>query len=96
VYLVVQANCLTPLALSVLVIGNWLHKTDLFFLLPLMPFRLWLMGLQERRLGLRIGLTLTERLFVLLCNKRAQRLGIELQWDLYDQAMRCQRGNGQC
>ena len=88
IYLVLHGDYLTALALALVVVGNWLHKTDWVFLLPLMPFRLWLMGIMERRLGVRKAPTLTERLFVLLCNKRAQRMGIELQWELYDQAMR--------
>jgi hypothetical protein len=91
IYLVGHGHYLTAVILTLLVVGNWLHKTDWAFLLPLMPFSLWTMSAFERRTGMRVGFTLTERLFVLLCYKRAQRMGIELRWELYDQAVREER-----
>jgi len=91
IYLVLQGGYVTAVVLTLLVVGNWLHMTDCVFLLPLMPFQLWLMALVERRTGVPVGFTLTERVFVTLCERRAKKLGIELQWELYDQAMRDRR-----
>lgn len=86
IYLTTQGNYVTIVILALLVFGNWLHYTD-FLLIFLAPFRILVMKSSQKRLGVRHAYTLAERLFIFLCNKRAQKIGVELNWKAYDKSM---------
>jgi len=87
IYLGIHGNYLTIVVLTLIVLGNWSNHSD-FLLIILSPFRIWLMKSLKKRFGIRYAFTITERLFILLCNKRAKKIGVELNWNAYDEAMK--------
>jgi len=87
IYLGIHGSYSTIVILTIIVLGNWSHYSD-FLLIILFPFRIWVMKSLKKRFGVRCGFTITERLFILLCNKRAKKIGVKLNWDAYDKAMK--------
>lgn len=87
IYLGIHGNYLTIVVLTLIVLGNWSNRSD-FLLIILSPLRIWLMKSLKKRFGMRYAFTITERLFILLCNKRAKKIGVELNWNAYDKAMK--------
>ena len=87
IYLSSHGYYVTILILVSLVLGNLLHYTD-FLLWFVTPFSILISKSFQKRLGVRRSLTVTERLFVFLCNRRAEKIGVRLDWELYDKPMK--------
>ncbi|MBI2842896.1 MAG: hypothetical protein HYX78_05805 [Armatimonadetes bacterium] len=78
------------LTLAVAVLGNWLTLWDIFLVVTL-PFNCLISRYWQSKLGLLRPWTMTERLFFGLCNMKAARLGLELDWGVYGEVMRNKR-----
>jgi len=79
VYLYFSGSLLAGLAQLGIVIANWLHYTDVI-LFVFMPIRLAI------RVLTRVNLGDVEIAFIRILSLQAQRVGIELNWDIYDRS----------
>ena len=77
--LIIHGRILTAVVLLAITIGNIAHISD-FLLLFLAPYRVFLLK--------KYGIGSTERIFLLMCNRKAKKLNMKLDWSLYSKTMK--------
>lgn len=79
VYLYFSGSLLAGLTQLGIVIANWLHYTDMLLFI-FMPIRLAIRVLTD------VNLSDIEIAFIRILSLQAQRVGIELNWDIYNRS----------
>ena len=84
----------TALAFAIVVVLNWCSVMDVLEAF-VFPFNIVVSRQWAKYLGGN-PMTWSERSFISLCGVYARRLGIELDWEAYDRAIRSSREKGHC
>lgn len=77
--LIIHGRILAAVVLLAIIVGNQAHVFD-FLLLFLTPYRIFLLK--------KYGIGFTERIFMLMCDRRAKKLNMKLDWNLYGKTMK--------